>query len=98
MISTLYILQPVLQHILKPAFRSSLIGLILLLLAATSLVEYLILYIIGLIHLGLVVMSIALVGAQLITWLSSEVLVEESSLETFPGAWSEEESKHKANS
>jgi hypothetical protein len=71
-LSPFCILEPILPHISEPAFRPSIIGLILILLAATSMMELFLLYVFGLIRFTLIVMLVGLGGAQFISWLSSE--------------------------
>ena len=71
--SLLFVLVPVLRGLLSPRYRTPAIGIVLLLLVATSLLETFLLYIFRLIQLALVIIAMSLGGAELICWLRSDL-------------------------
>lgn len=67
------LVEPILLQLSQPAFRSFAIGLILLIIMATSIIEIFLIYTFHMIRLALVVVLVSLLGASLLTWLGSDV-------------------------
>jgi hypothetical protein len=89
-LSSFSILKPVIRGLSDPAFRPALIGITLLLLAVTAVMELFLLYLFSLIRvtllyffsiirLTLILLLTILAGVQFLTWLSAEVELQETS-------------------
>jgi len=67
------LVEPILLQLSQPNFRSSAIGLILMLLVVISILELFLMYIFHMMRLALVVVLVSLLGASLLTWFASEI-------------------------